>query len=778
MIEKITNVYNKKLFYNRSLKITTFAIIISLAFLSINSIVSRNMNTSLYIDSEEFIKFDKEQRRFFEGISNDRYIFEEMINFYKEEGGSEYGIEAYKDESLFKYLSLDYIQDNYVVTPGNKPTAIVFDQLVDYTHDGFKYTSDYSAITKVVTIDNNGLVTEYDYASIKDIDPFLDIRFEPYIAQAGSFGHGTHVAGIIHQIAPEIDIISVAHKGPSSNVFTFVNAFLDWLLALDIEGMKIVNISEAWEDHIPKEQREGILDGKFLQLLEKGDFFFSVAAGNSEFVEDNDWNLCYPASLANNWERNFDLPFVDYLIDGVQHQDTGPIYANGFVSVSPVYDDLPVPGIRDPYYVFDNDNDGDLKIMAPGFNILSTYPTKNPFKPTEINSAIMSGSSMAAPVISGIALLMAQHYRSSYGIEEKLLEKSIYDSRVPFDSSIEVERVERLQKYGLGMVNPLELLGFGNIDSDDDGLTDIEELYGYHTDAGIDDSDYDGLDDDEEINTYGTNPNQYDSDGDGVSDGEEIIGFYYPTNPEADGNGKIYTDPLENDCDDDFIPDGYEINIIGTDPLLIDSDNDGISDVDEWYGRVVDGVWVASGGGGPGGHGRLYEDDTILRTDPLDSDTDNDGLLDGYEIFTYETNPIDDDTDNDGWKDGFEINTSGTNPKKLDTDNDGINDVTEYNWWRNSYGLSISSAYTKIKDSDSDNDGLNDGYEKSHGFNPLDNDMDNDGLLDGLEVYTYHTDPQDSDSDNDGYDDLNEIINDSDPNDSSDYPGGGGIILW
>ena len=60
-------------------------------------------------------------------------------------------------------------------------------------------------------------------------------------------------------------------------------------------------------------------------------------------------------------------------------------------------------------------------------------------------------------------------------------------------------------------------------------------------------------------------------------------------------------------------------------------------------------------------------------------------------------------------------------------------------------------------------------------MNPLDNDCDNDGLLDGLEVNTYSTDPKDSDSDNDGYSDLTEVINGTDPNDSSDYPGSGGF---
>ncbi len=157
----------------------------------------------------------------------------------------------------------------------------------------------------------------------------------------------------------------------------------------------------------------------------------------------------------------------------------------------------------------------------------------------------------------------------------------------------------------------------------------------------------------------------------------------------------------------------------------------------------------------------------------MDSDTDDDGLNDHLEAFTCDTSLIKSDTDNDGWTDYYEVYTSLSNPTKADTDNDGITDRTEYYWWVNTYGQSSTSAKSKIKIFDVD--GLSDGYEKSHALNPLDNDCDNDGLLDGLEVNTYYTDSKDSDSDNDGYSDLTEVINGTDPNDSSDYPGSGGF---
>lgn len=48
-------------------------------------------------------------------------------------------------------------------------------------------------------------------------------------------------------------------------------------------------------------------------------------------------------------------------------------------------------------------------------------------------------------------------------------------------------------------------------------------------------------------------------------------------------------------------------------------------------------------------------------TDPLVADTDGDGLTDFYEINTYHTNPLKRDTDGDGYPDGIEVRR-GFNP--------------------------------------------------------------------------------------------------------------------
>ena len=137
-------------------------------------------------------------------------------------------------------------------------------------------------------------------------------------------------------------------------------------------------------------------------------------------------------------------------------------------------------------------------------------------------------------------------------------------------------------------------------DSDDDGLTDGEEV-ALGTDPFDPDSDDDGLTDGDEVEIYGTDPLDPDTDDDGLNDGDEI----------AAG-----TDPFDPDSDDDGLTDGDEVHVYGTDPLDPDTDDDGL----------LDGLEVALG------------------LDPLDPDTDDDGIPDGSdsEFIQAAINGLDD----------------------------------------------------------------------------------------------------------------------------------------
>jgi hypothetical protein len=87
---------------------------------------------------------------------------------------------------------------------------------------------------------------------------------------------------------------------------------------------------------------------------------------------------------------------------------------------------------------------------------------------------------------------------------------------------------------GDGLSDPHEgIIGSGSfdIDSDDDGLNDMDELNLHGTDPLDADSDDDGLTDFAEIATHATDPLDPDTDGDSFTDGEEVVAGTDPQNP-------------------------------------------------------------------------------------------------------------------------------------------------------------------------------------------------------------------------------------------------------
>ena len=220
---------------------------------------------------------------------------------------------------------------------------------------------------------------------------------------------------------------------------------------------------------------------------------------------------------------------------------------------------------------------------------------------------------------------------------------------------------------------------------------------------------------------FGTDPLIADTDGDGLSDGVEVA---------------FGTDPLDYDMDDDGLPDGAEV-ALGTNPLVSDTDGDGLSDGLE----------------------------TQLGTNPCDTDSDDDGFPEGWEV-RYGFNPLSasspdplDDPDMDGVPNGGEF-AIGTNPVSADTDGDGLSDGKEV------------VLGTDPLDLDTDGDGMPDGWEYLNGLDPLSDDdaeVDSDG--DGLtnrEEYGFRTDPHNTDTDGDGIPDGAEVMQGTDPTDRAD----------
>lgn len=126
-----------------------------------------------------------------------------------------------------------------------------------------------------------------------------------------------------------------------------------------------------------------------------------------------------------------------------------------------------------------------------------------------------------------------------------------------------------------------------------------------------------------------------DSDNDGMPDELEIT---------------YGTDPFNTDTDDDGLTDWDEINWLGYNPLIEDTDGNGILDRDE----------------DPDEDGLTNIQEANYGTNMIVKDTDHDNLTDYEEVITYHTNPLLPDTDGDGVDDGTEI-AIGSDPLTPET---------------------------------------------------------------------------------------------------------------
>ncbi|MBQ3920317.1 MAG: VWA domain-containing protein [Oscillospiraceae bacterium] len=161
-----------------------------------------------------------------------------------------------------------------------------------------------------------------------------------------------------------------------------------------------------------------------------------------------------------------------------------------------------------------------------------------------------------------------------------------------------------------------------------------------------------------------------DTDGEGLPDCVE----YY-----------IGTDESRVDSDNDLLNDYYEIFITHTNPILYDTDGNGISDGKEDFD--LDNL-------------RNYQE-YAEGTSPWDKDSDGDNLTDYDEIYVYHTNPLKIDTDDDGMNDDDEIEMNFS-PINSDSNDNGIldgNEITEQNVEINleSHDKIISNIAVKMK---------------------------------------------------------------------------------
>ncbi len=192
-----------------------------------------------------------------------------------------------------------------------------------------------------------------------------------------------------------------------------------------------------------------------------------------------------------------------------------------------------------------------------------------PIRAQNIRDSLPEEPSFGSNLLEDLAQLEGfENSSNTYGIPDKLIEIKFGDLKGQYEITSQ---------------------DFLDRDLDGDGLTNGEELI-WMTDLNTADTDEDGVDDTHEIFEKGTDPNNYDSDHDGVSDTKDENPMLY-SNPEQNVEAKELTDyiaknkidmPLGTiDSDKDGLVDSLEL-YIGSDPMQADTDEDGVSDGDEF----------------------------------------------------------------------------------------------------------------------------------------------------------------------------------------------------
>ena len=137
--------------------------------------------------------------------------------------------------------------------------------------------------------------------------------------------------------------------------------------------------------------------------------------------------------------------------------------------------------------------------------------------------------------------------------------------------------------------------------------------------------------------------------------------------------GEVHTYPEDQDTDGDGLIDNYEVYFM-TDLNNADTDGDGISDYDEIYTIDTDPLKVDTDNNGKDDGEEDYDRDGLINIEERDlgtfmdsTDTDSEGLSDYDEVKVYHTDPLKSDTDGDGVSDYEEVQVA----KKL-----GITDIS------------------------------------------------------------------------------------------------------
>jgi thermitase len=260
------------------------------------------------------------------------------------------------------------------------PIVAIIDSGLDMDHSVFKDTDRVAVNT--AEIPNNGRDDDGN-GFIDDVEGWNFITNSPNVTD--ETGHGTHVSGIV--LGSTEDIISFnSSQSPRIQILPlkFLNSegvgkTSDAIEAINYaisRGVKVINNSWGGSNY------SGTLHSAFNTAYQNG-IVIVAAAGNSS--KNNDSTAVYPANL--------DLPSL--------------------ISVAASTD-------NDNWASFSNYGPSTVHVFSPGVGIVSTIPGND--------YGVMTGTSMAAPFVSGLAALMISvaPNLSGYQIKDSILRSGDY----------------------------------------------------------------------------------------------------------------------------------------------------------------------------------------------------------------------------------------------------------------------------------------------------------------------------------------------------------------